>query len=194
MIKVWKPGDPIAHIHDDVPKALARDGYSPDAIAALLDFDTANFHHHRAVMKGELVSAIIGALGLDLDLAQFQGMTAILRIRSGVGRPATEPTIGRVAEEMAIDPSRASRIVSDLVAKGFVERQAAQDDGRKSVLSPTEAGYRLLREFRLEKWKALSQVFRDWRPEDIAAYARAIRTYSEGMQAAIADLRARRTK
>ncbi len=186
----WKPGDPVPYMHDDVPKALAKAGFGPEAVTALLDYDMASFQHYRMVVKGELVSALIDRLGLDLDIAHFQGLMAVLRIRGGVGRPATDPTIGLVAEEMSVDPSRASRIVAGLVSRGYVARQAAQDDGRKSVLTPTEAGYAVLREFKQARWKVLSQVFKGWKAKDIAAYARSIRAYTEGMHAAIAELRA----
>ena len=194
MKKVWKPGDPVPNIHDDVPGLLKADGFCADAVSALLDFDTANFQHYRMVVKGEVVSAVIDAFDMDLELTEFHTLTAILRIRAGVGRPAGEATIGLVAEELAVDPSRASRLVSDLVAKGLIRREAAQDDGRKSVLTPTDEGMRILKIFKQEKWNLLARVFKDWKAEDIAAYARSVRAYSEGMQAAIAELRAKRTK
>jgi DNA-binding MarR family transcriptional regulator len=194
MNSSWKPGDPVPHVHDDVPDALAELGFSPAAVTALLDFDTANFQHYRMVVKGELISAIIGTYGLDMELAHFQALTAIIRIRCGVGRVPRDPTIGLVAEEMAIDPSRASRIVADLVAKTYVRREAAQDDGRKSVLSLTPEGKKLMETFRREKWKIMARVFQGWTAEDIAAFARSVRTYAEGMQQAVAEVRARRRK
>lgn len=186
----WRPGDPLPHVHDHVVEMLTGEGMEPEAIRALLDFDTANFLWHRIVVKGEMLNVVLRKLGAGIDAAHFQALTAMVRIRCGVGRPATEPTIGLVAEEMTVDPSRASRLVADLVAGGLVSRGVAQDDGRRSVLALTDTGKDVLAAFRREKWEILLRVFRDWDPETITHFARGIRAYSQGMQAVLAEVSA----
>jgi DNA-binding MarR family transcriptional regulator len=188
MSRDWKPGDPVPHVHDGVPEALAEAGLTPAAVTALLDFDVANFQWFRMTAKGEMASAILARLGIDLDPAAFHGLTAIIRIGHGVGRPATGATIGLVAEDLSVDPSRASRIVADLVGRGLVRRAAVQADGRKSVLTVTAAGRRVLDAVRREKWQVMAQVFRDWDPATIAHFAHGIRTYTEGVQRALGAL------
>ncbi len=169
------------------PRCWPARGLTPEAVTALLDFDTANFQWNRVVGKGEMLAAILRGLGLDLEPAHFHGLIAMLRIRCGVGRPATEPTIGLVAEEMSVDPSRASRIVADLVGRGFVRREAMQQDGRKSVLSVTARGQGAARcRPAREMARSWREVFRDWDPADIASFARGVRAYTEGVQAALA--------
>jgi DNA-binding MarR family transcriptional regulator len=172
---------------------LAEAGLAPDAVRAMLDFDVANFQWHRVVTKGEFVSFLLSRIGLDLEGVHLQGLTAIVRIRCGVGRAATEPTIGLVAEDLSLDPSRASRIVADLVARGLVLREAAQEDGRKSVLSLTPAGRDVLDRFRREKWAVMAKVFADWEPAKIAHFASGIRAYTEAVQSVIAELTAEAT-
>src|SRR6478609_6359114 len=51
-----------------------------------------------------------------------------------------EMTVGGVAEQLGIDPSAASRAVSDCIGAGLLERRASQQDGRRTVLSITADG------------------------------------------------------
>ena len=188
MTVIRKPGDPVPHVHDHVAEILAGAGLSPAITSALLEFDVANFQWMRVVAKGELPSVILRRLDLDLDLAHFHGLTAVIRIQFGVGRAASDATIGLVAEEMSVDPSRASRIVADLVARGYVRRDVAQDDGRRSVLTLTDDGKKVMESFRAEKWAIMARVFRDWTPDAIASFARATQAYTEGVQAVLSGI------
>jgi len=54
-----------------------------------------------------------------------------------------QATIGSVAEQLSVDPSAASRVVSELISRGFVERLASQRDGRRTVLRLTPDGVAL---------------------------------------------------
>lgn len=65
------------------------------------------------------------------------------------------------------DPSTVSRQIAGLVRDGLVERRADPEDGRASVLVPTEAGLRLLEEQRKRIGLALARVVRQWAPEDL---------------------------
>ncbi len=82
---------------------------------------------------------------------------------------------------MTIDPSRASRIATGLIAGGWVERAVAQEDGRKSVLLLTDKAHDAFERFRVAKWDKLLSVFADWSEDDIRAFARLFTRYSEGM-------------
>ena len=68
------------------------------------------------------------------------------------------------------DPSTVSRQVAGLVRDGLVERQADPEDGRASVLVPTERGLELLAEQRRRLGLALAQVVRNWEPGDVARF------------------------
>jgi DNA-binding MarR family transcriptional regulator len=65
------------------------------------------------------------------------------------------------------DPSTISRQIAGLVRDGLVERRADPEDGRASVLVPTEAGLKLLEEQRRRIGLALARVVRQWAPEDL---------------------------
>lgn len=190
MTKDCKPGAGMPHIQQEVENMLRARGLPAASVPALLDFDMANFQWHRHMVKGDMLRVILTRLDRDLDVAHFHALTALLRVRYGVGRDAAEPTIGLIAEELNVDPSRASRLITALVARGFVRREVAQADGRKAVLSPTDAGKAVLDAFRAEKWQIMADVFKDWQPEAIAQFAGAIRSYMAGVQAVLGDLAA----
>ena len=68
------------------------------------------------------------------------------------------------------DPSTVSRQIAGLVRDGLVERRADPEDGRASVLVPTEAGLTLLEEQRKRIGLALAGVVRQWAPEDLDTF------------------------
>ena len=166
----------------DLPERLAAAGHGPEAVAALLALDAEMFGWHRRVVKGELPGRLIAELGLELELSQFSALTAVNRIVQGIGRdrPALA-TVGLLAEEMSIDPSRASRIASGLIAAGWLRRAAAQDDGRKAVLEFTDMARDVFARFREAKWAKMLSVFEGWSEDDIRDFARLFARYSEAV-------------
>lgn len=68
------------------------------------------------------------------------------------------------------DPSTVSRQIAGLVRDGLVERRADPEDGRASVLAPTDAGVRLLEEQRKRIGLALARVVRRWDPDDVETF------------------------
>jgi DNA-binding MarR family transcriptional regulator len=68
------------------------------------------------------------------------------------------------------DPSTVSRQVATLVRDGLIERRADPEDGRASVLVPTERGLELLAGQRKRMGLALAQVFRTWDPADVTRF------------------------
>lgn len=168
---------------DALAAQLRQNGFAPEATEALLDFDIENFAYMRRVKKGDIPQSLMEEVGAEIEPMQFHALSAIARIASGFGRAApSEVTVGLLAEEMLVDASRASRIASDLVDRGLVARAVSQEDGRRSVLVPTDQGRALLQAFLRAKWRRWMQLFRDWAPEDVQALARLFRRYNEGMR------------
>ncbi|GAB1362695.1 hypothetical protein MASR1M32_19310 [Rhodobacter sp.] len=177
------PGKSSAAYRAQVAGHLEGQGFSPAAIAALLDFDAEHFLYVRRVMKGDLPQTLMRELDTGLEASQFHALSALMRIRGGYGRPAPqEPTVGLLAEELTLDPSRASRIAADLVERGLVARGVSQEDGRRSILNPTERGHALMQAFLGAKWQRNARIFADWTEDDIASFARLFARYSEGLR------------
>lgn len=166
-----------------IPKQLIKHGFPQDVAKAMVEFDAASFVLKHALMKGELPKQVFATLGLDLELQHFHCLTAIWRIQSGLGRSsAAQATIGLLAEELNIDPSRASRVTSDLVTKGYLLREAAQDDGRKSVMVFTPKAQTVFAKFKDIKWSKYIDVFSQWDHDDILTFSRLFNRYCTDWQ------------
>ena len=185
--------DPVTDRYSSVvqkglAEMLAGQGYAPAAVEALLTLDATQFQFQRRSAKNEFLHVLMARLGITLEPAQLQGLYAVARIAHGIHRPAPMPaTIGLVAEELALDPSRASRIVSDLVAGGYVARAVAQDDGRVSVIELTAQGTDLITRLRQDRWGMFLTLFSSWSQADIIAFSTLFARYADDMARMVAD-------
>lgn len=168
--------------HQALTEGLRAAGFAEDAATALISLDADMFHHVRRVIKGDVPQSLLDELGTDLETTQFHALSALTRIRHGYGRPAPEePTVGLLAEELAVDPSRASRIASDLVERGYLLRAVSQADGRRSVLELTPKAGELFAAFHRAKWQRTMRMYQGWSTADIVAFARLFAKYRDGM-------------
>ena len=168
---------------DHVTHFMIADGHATETVAALLALDSAIFLWHRMAVKGEVPGKLMAELGLGLDPAQFFALTAVTRIESGIGRARPEAaTVGLLAEELAIDPSRASRIASDLIAGGFLRREADQSDGRRAILRLTDQATAAMAAFRDLKWSKFRAIFADWSDAEIVAFSDLFGRYVAGVR------------
>jgi DNA-binding MarR family transcriptional regulator len=172
----------ITLIQRGMAAMLEARGYAPPTVAALLDLDATQFQFQQSMAKGEFLQLLIARRQVPLELAQMRGLYAVARISHGIHRPAPMPaTIGLVSEELGLDPSRASRIVADLVAGGYVARLADQSDGRVSVITLTDKGHALVVELRQDRWEMFLAVFDGWSEADIIAFSTLYARYGQGM-------------
>ncbi|WP_034621652.1 MarR family winged helix-turn-helix transcriptional regulator [Cellulomonas sp. URHE0023] len=88
-----------------------------------------------------------------------------------------EMTVGGLAEQLGIDPSAASRAVSDCIGAGLLERRASQLDGRRTVLSITPEGHALRARFRHQQRAAFVHITSSWSDEDRLTFARLLVRY-----------------
>ncbi|MFF4455165.1 MarR family winged helix-turn-helix transcriptional regulator [Streptomyces goshikiensis] len=101
--------------------------------------------------------------------------------------PDREITVGGVAELLGVDPSVASRMVSDTIKAGYVIRGASQRDGRRTVLHLSPAGRELMARFRRHQRSAFEYITADWPERDRLDFARLMLKYTDSL----ADLRTR---
>lgn len=88
-----------------------------------------------------------------------------------------ETTIGSIAEQLGIDPSAASRLASDLISHGYLQRMASQQDGRRTVLRLTAEGLAMRDRYRRQHRQAFEYITRDWPPEERLELARLLVKY-----------------
>lgn len=117
-------------------------------------------------------------LGTGLELSDLDAIGVIKRIGS-----QQEVTVGTIAEQLRIDPSRGSRIVADLVKQGLLERQASQEDGRRSLVRVTDAGRKVLDDIEAIKLETIAEATAGWSAEDVETFGRLYMRFTEGLEA-----------
>jgi len=90
-----------------------------------------------------------------------------------------EMTVGAIADQLAVDPSVASRLVSDCISSGHLARTASQQDGRRTVLHLTPAGVALRDRFRSQQRQAFEHITRDWPDPERLEFARLLLKYAD---------------
>jgi DNA-binding MarR family transcriptional regulator len=142
-------------------------------VATGIDIETAELTQADIDAGRRLVSAMFA-------LGKQQATLGHKMSRAGVDRSAvmllktlvhTGPSrSSALAMAVHSDPSTVSRQIAGLVRDGLVERRADPEDGRASVLAPTEAGVKLLEEQRKRVGLSLARVVRQWPPEDVKTF------------------------
>lgn len=164
---------------DELRAFFARTGQNPDLAEALMRIDAVAQTLRRQLRKRELGDRAIRALGLDIDLAQLDVLFAIVAPEHEfAGGTESETMVSTVAERLAIDPSRASRIVTEMVASGYARRAVSQSDARRTILELTEAGRAVVSATRGYKWLLLGDFFAHWPKGELDAFVPLLERYS----------------
>lgn len=90
-----------------------------------------------------------------------------------------ETTVGGIAYQLTVDPSVASRMVTDCISAGLLERAASQADGRRTVLHLTADGITLRDRFRSQHRQAFVHITRDWPEAERREFARLLLKYAD---------------
>ena len=117
-------------------------------------------------------------IGTGLELSDLDAIGVIKRIGS-----QQEVTVGTIAEQLRIDPSRGSRIVADLVKQGLLERAASQEDGRRSLVRVTAAGRKVLDDIEAIKRETITEATAGWSDADVEIFAQLYARFTEGLEA-----------
>lgn len=117
-------------------------------------------------------------LGQDINLGNIAVADALQEL-SETGDQ--EPTIGRMAERLGIDPSRASRMTAGAIRAGFVRRIASQSDGRRSHLELTGEGLKALETTRRFRMSFFAHLMSDWSARDCAELAKLLIRFTESL-------------
>ncbi|KJS62002.1 MarR family winged helix-turn-helix transcriptional regulator [Streptomyces rubellomurinus] len=92
-----------------------------------------------------------------------------------------EITVGAVAELLGVDPSVASRMVTDNIKAGYLLRAASQQDGRRTVLHLSPEGTELMARFRRHQRAAFEYITADWAEHDRLEFARLMLKYVDSL-------------
>lgn len=163
----------------DLTQRLAEAGLGPSTIEAALQVDATMQRWRRRVVKRRLERWAIDELGLDLDVPRIDVLTAIWGPTVEFGHaPEGETMVATIASRLAIDPSRASRMVSDLIASGHARRVASQRDARRTIVELTDEGRAVVLGVREMKIRLLAEFLQDWTEDEIAAFLPLLERFS----------------
>lgn len=153
---------------DPIKERLGHLGVDSDRADAVLELDAVLQRWRRKSLKRELGLRAISELGLSLELAQLDALVAVWAPSNEFGHPEEgETTVGLVATRLGIDPSRASRLTSDLIRLGLVRRGVSQEDARRATLEVTEDGGRIVQAIRAFKFLTLGSFLASWEMDEI---------------------------
>ncbi|MEH0577903.1 MULTISPECIES: MarR family winged helix-turn-helix transcriptional regulator [Streptomyces] len=114
--------------------------------------------------------------------AKDLGRTLVLNIVLEHTRDSDkEITVGAVAELLGVDPSVASRMVTDNIKAGYLIRAASQQDGRRTVLLLSPEGADLMARFRRHQRSAFEYITADWVERDRLEFARLMLKYVDSL-------------
>ena len=143
--------------------------------AALLDAVGPAFSRLRRSVLLEVENPVSAK---DMSRAQVLGIVENAEREGG-----PEITVGAVADHLQVDPSVASRMVSECIATGYLARAASQLDGRRTVVHLTEAGTDMLARFRGSQREAYTYITKDWPRGEQLEFARLLLKYVDSIGA-----------
>ncbi len=154
---------------------LARQtGLSPNAAEAVATIDAVMHKVRRSIQRREFGRRVMAELDPSLDVSHLDAISAIAH----KGEEVAEVTVGLVAERLGIDPSRASRVTSDLVEKGYARRVASQQDARRICLELTEKGDRFVEAVRRNKVQIFTRALAQWNEQELMVFAALFERFS----------------
>ncbi|MEO3784045.1 MarR family transcriptional regulator [Actinocorallia sp. B10E7] len=149
---------------------------SPVEAVVLDAVESAMIRIRRRQSRRSLARTVLQSLDVPMDLNTLTVIDAI-----DEARDPQDVTVGFVADRLAVDPSRASRIVAEAVKAGFVRRVASQEDGRRSCLELTPAGRLAIDTAHRTRQTFYAGLLEDWSPEDRKEFARLLTRFARAL-------------
>jgi DNA-binding MarR family transcriptional regulator len=159
---------------------LLRAGIDPELAAAVMEIDGLMQKWRRRAMRREIGQGALKHLSIDLDLPQFDVIAAIGAPQDG-DEGKGEVMVATVAERLNIDPSRASRLVSEVVDKGYARRAVSQADARRTIIELTERGADVLGAVNVYKSLVMGDFLAGWDPQEISTFIPLLQRFSSWM-------------
>lgn len=159
---------------------LLEAGLDAKTAEAVMEIDALMQKWRRRAQKRELGQRALVHLKIELDLAQLDVLFAIAG-PTEPGEVQGETMVATVAERVNIDPSRASRLVSDMVDHGYARRAVSQADARRTIIELTERGRTVVEAVRAYKFMVMGDFLGEWSAEDLAAFVPLLKRFGTWM-------------
>ncbi|MDO6730888.1 MarR family transcriptional regulator [Marinovum sp. 2_MG-2023] len=163
----------------DLKRLLAQADIGEDLSQSAFELDAIMQHWRRRVVKRELGQRALADLGLDLDLALLDVLMVVWAPSNEFAdSPEGDVMVSTVATRLGIDPSRASRLTSELIRLGLIRRAVSQEDARRAVLELTPEGAQIVQAVRRYKFLILGNFLKGWSPEELATFIPLLERFS----------------
>lgn len=162
----------------DINALLRKAGIGETTVEAVIGIDALLQNWRRRAMKRELGHRALLDLKIGIDLAQLDVLVAIEAPVGEFGETeGGETMVATVAERLNIDPSRASRVVSEMVDLGYARRAVSQADARRTIIELTKAGRAIVEAVRAYKFLILGDFLNGWGAEELATFLPLLRKF-----------------
>ena len=162
----------------DINALLRRAGIAEATVEAVVGIDALLQNWRRRTLKRELGNRALVDLKIGIDLAQLDVLFAIEAPVDEFGEMAAgETMVASVAERLAIDPSRASRVVSEMVEAGYARRAVSQADARRTIIELTDTGRTVVEAVRAYKFLIMGDYLSGWSAEELATFMPLLRKF-----------------
>ncbi len=125
------------------------------------ELDAALLDVRAMVQQPRYRQRLLSALGRHVDLGTVRALRVVERAGEAL------PSVGEVAEALAIDPSSASRLIDRCVNEGFLSRRTSEQDRRRSRLELTSSGRTVLDSASAARRQILAEVTSGWPGADV---------------------------
>lgn len=170
---------PLSGGKTDMNALLRKAGVDAETVEAVISIDALMQNWRRRAMRRELGHRALVELKVGIDLAQFDVLVAIEAPAAQFGDSAGETMVATVAERLGIDPSRASRVVSEMVEAGYARRAVSQADARRTIIELTETGRAIIEAVRAYKFLILGDFLSEWDKADVARFVPLLRKFGQ---------------
>ena len=163
----------------DINALLRRAGIDAETVEAVISIDALMQTWRRRAMRRELGHKALADLAIGIDMAQFDVLVAIEAPPAQFGDSTGETMVATVAERLAIDPSRASRLVSEMVEAGYAQRAVSQADARRTIIELTAAGRLIIEAVRAYKFLILGNFLSGWDKEEVQRFTPLLHKFNQ---------------
>ena len=173
---------------DDTLRAELTDaGIAPQVLDTAIAIDAVLRNWRRRFAKRDLGARAIADLALGIDLPQLDVLMAIHADAREFDDAEDETMVGTVAARLGIDPSRASRLVADLIRSGHLRRAVSQTDARRTIVQLIDTGAATVAKVRRYKFLIMGSFLQGWTAQEIATFLPLLERFSAWSETGTAD-------
>jgi DNA-binding MarR family transcriptional regulator len=154
----------------DLVELARSSGLGDEAAQAVAAIDAVMLKIRRGILRRDFGRQVLAKLDPTLEVAHLDVIGAIGHNPVwDTGGVAEEVTVGLIAQRLGIDPSRASRVVADVVDRGYA---------RRICLELTAKGEKFGEAVRQNKWNLFARALGQWNEADLITFANLFERFS----------------